>query len=80
MGSPYPGQRQLPALGEPLNAGLLPVAADPGLSRAMAIPVDRGEADNNFQAVLINLKSLLDAGALTQEEFDNKKAEILKRF
>ena len=78
VGSPYPGQRQLPALGEPLNAGLLPVAADPGLSRAMAIPVDRGEADNNFEAVLINLKSLLDAGILTPEEFEAKKAEVLK--
>ena len=28
----------------------------------------------------VKLKSLLDAGVLTQEEFDNKKAEILKRF
>ena len=32
------------------------------------------------EAMLFKLKSLLDAGVLTQEEFDNKKAEILKRF
>ena len=32
------------------------------------------------EAMLVKLKSLLDAGVLTQEEFDNKKAEILKRF
>ena len=98
VGSPDPGQRQLPALGEPLNAGLLPVSADPGLSRAMPIPAssasstellagmamavafDRGQADNNPEAVMINLKSLLDAGILTPEEFEAKKAEVLKEF
>ena len=38
------------------------------------------EAAETPEAMLLKLKSLLDAGALTQEEFDNKKAEILKRF
>jgi hypothetical protein len=38
------------------------------------------EAAETPEAMLVKLKSLLDAGVLTQEEFDNKKAEILKRF
>ena len=38
------------------------------------------EAAEPPEAMLLKLKSLLDAGARTQEEFDNKKAEILKRF
>ena len=93
-------QRHLPALGEPLNAGLLPVAADP---RAMAVhAVDCGQvysaqdvslrvattvenqaagtSDNNPEAMLIKLKSLLDAGVLTPEEFIEAGDQLVFKF
>ena len=40
--------------------------------------IDKGE--KTIMEDLLNLKKLLDAGILTQEEYDAKKKELLDRF
>ena len=72
---PVPGLAQV--------QGVAPVLEDrrptPPIQTAVPVGTDV-EAAEPPDATLLKLKSLLDAGVLTQEEFDNKKAEILKRF
>ena len=41
--------------------------------------MDRGNGNDPVE-ILKKLKDLFDAGVLTQDEFDTKKAEVLKRL
>lgn len=47
-----------------------------GLVIVLLLPDKKKEAADNSSA-LLNYKQLLDAGAITQEEFDAKKKELL---
>ena len=56
-----------------------------GLGMGMAMPnmIQNALQPNTNESItdkLKNLKELLDLGALTQEEFENKKKELLKQL
>lgn len=54
---------------------------DPGAATLTQVPpVETAPASPDFGAQLQQLKGLLDAGVLTQEEYDAKKTEILARM
>eukprot|EP00931_Biecheleriopsis_adriatica_P091954 TRINITY_DN65799_c0_g1_i1.p1 TRINITY_DN65799_c0_g1~~TRINITY_DN65799_c0_g1_i1.p1 ORF type:complete len:260 (-),score=69.25 TRINITY_DN65799_c0_g1_i1:35-814(-) len=68
MPAGYGGQPSAPPAGQ-VVAGVVEPAAVTGVVE----PAAQTSADK-----ILELKKLLDAGAITQEEFDNKKTELLK--
>ena len=67
-----PAMQQQMAMAQQIMGGM--AASTPPVVQAQAVPVpEQGAA-----AKIMELKSLLDAGAITQEEFDQKKAELLE--
>ena len=54
------------------------VAASTPTNQAVAEPADKKEDLKDQIEILKQLKELLDMGVLTQEEFENKKNEVLK--
>jgi len=52
----------------------------PAIDLADAVPATGEQGLNDPSALILKLKGLLDAGAITQEEFDQKKREFLDRM
>merc|ERR1712226_14590 len=61
----------------PNQAGATAVMAEPAMGEAVAV-ASAPAADDPMQQIAM-LKSLLDSGALTQAEFDSKKAALLAK-
>ena len=76
------------ALGNGSNSGGgmtdgLGVGAGLGMGMAMPNMIQNAMQSNTNESItdkLKNLKELLDLGALTQDEFENKKKELLKQI